>query len=186
MVQLDRYIADMKASEPELWLVASCYHMETRSSTQTLADGRVVTNYYTEKVHSHIQSKNFPVREWVDVSIIPRRPNFSLIKLTSTKRNSWADTESENRYNEFDRAFRERHAFCDVYRDISFDMRMDGFKSSAIAYDNVSSIPFCLNIVYNKYFYIIVTLLGGSWLYRAWLTCMTESHHVTFVKRCKC
>ena len=135
-----------------------------------------------EKLHS--VNRNFPFQTFADISNLPTiDQNYGLAQVYSTKRYQLGNSLTRERFGQFKTAFHAEHADCDDARQFSTLMSIPGFKEHVIAFQDRSHVPFCVEY---RFMFILIAVLGGSWIYAVWLSGYAKRYDLEFTKRFTC
>ena len=183
-VELNDYIRRVKAARPNLYENAYCYHLSLRTNSVNNNNGSITYYSYVVQEKLHSENQYFPFQTFADISNLPTiDQNYGLAQVYSTKRYQLGNSLTRERFGQFKTAFHAEHARCDSKRHFSTLMSIPGFEEHVLAFQDRSHVPFCVEY---RFMFILIAVLGGSWIYAVWLSGYAKRYDLEFTKRFTC
>jgi hypothetical protein len=175
------YVGQVKLKGASVRYSVECYHMETRTRTETRGNQTVEI---TEEVRVVTWSggENWYCGRWIDVSghVTSELMNFQTCKVRYHTKIFFGDSETrmdyENKRNQFFSANKSRDKYMDTFENQSID---GGVKPMELSLVNLVDTPAMLGVWWYLFFSFVIP---ASAFYRIWLERMSVRTDFTFRK----
>jgi len=180
---IDVYVERVKRSAPEIGFHVECYHHETRHRTVRDSNGNTRTESYTVKVTTYRGSDVLHYSSWDDVSgvLAGVGEEYRMTRCRFSKNYIFADERSRDEYEHQWSHFKNSHRHRDTHMDTWITFHVNGYTGRKLAIVGENDVHCCVHLAW----YLLSTLLVGSYIYRSWFQNISIKQSFEFMKRIK-